>query len=147
VKKHLELLALAACMTQSAHCCLDQVLLVFGLLYQEYTDMIFNTDAHTEPLHAILDSIKKRWAKCDQDVFIAALILNPVFKLTPFTKISRFNNASVLDLLSRLWTRFYQSPPPDEMFTELMDYLGDVGTFQTFPNWCVQIEQNAETRV
>jgi hypothetical protein len=65
-------------MTQSAHCRLNQVLLVFGLLYREYTDMIFNTDAHTEPLHAILDSIEKRWAKCDQDVFIAALILNPV---------------------------------------------------------------------
>jgi hAT family C-terminal dimerisation region len=121
--------------------------MVFGLLFREYTIMLSNTNSHTEPLQAILNSIEKRWAKCDQDVFIAALILNPLFKLSPFARFSRFNNAGVFVLLSQLWTRFYHSPPPDEIFTELLDYLADAGTFQTFPTWCAQIERNAETRV
>jgi len=44
MKKHLEPLALAACITQTVHCRLDQVLLVFGLLYAEYQQLIDEGD-------------------------------------------------------------------------------------------------------
>jgi hypothetical protein len=105
VKKHLEPLTLVACMTRTVHCHLDQVLLVFGLLHCEYTKMLSEpeTSDHPTPLKAILNSIEKHWAECDQDVFIAALVFNPLFKLNPFAKISKFNNAGVFDLLSQLW--------------------------------------------
>jgi hypothetical protein len=70
VKKHLEPLALAACITQTAHCRLDQVFLTFGLLYYEYSQLIHENANHQEPLFAIINSLEKRWAKCDQDVFV-----------------------------------------------------------------------------
>jgi len=60
MKKHLEPLALAVCITQTAHCCLDQVLLIFGLLYAEYQQLI-NEGDDSAGLMAILDSIESRW--------------------------------------------------------------------------------------
>jgi hypothetical protein len=57
MKKHLEPLVLAACITQTAHCRLDQVLLVFGLLYAEYQQLI-NEGDDSAGLTAILDSIE-----------------------------------------------------------------------------------------
>jgi hypothetical protein len=61
VKKHLEPLALAANITQASHCQLDQVLIIFGLLYHKY-----NILSHDEPdsedaqlMQAITNSIEK----------------------------------------------------------------------------------------
>jgi hypothetical protein len=56
-KKHLEPLVLAACIMQTAHCCLDQVLIVFGLLYAEYQQLI-NKGDDSAGIKAILKSIE-----------------------------------------------------------------------------------------
>ena len=95
MKKHLEPLALAACIMQTAHCCLNQVLLIFGLLYAEYQQLI-NEGDDSAGLMATLNSIESRWAKCDQDIFIAAIILNPIYKTVPFANLLILNLAGIL---------------------------------------------------
>jgi hypothetical protein len=57
---------------------------------------------------AIIDSIEKRWAKADQEVFIAAVFLNPFFKIEPFSsKLRLWSQASIFSLLKRLYKRFF----------------------------------------
>ncbi|PBK82051.1 hypothetical protein ARMGADRAFT_1038934 [Armillaria gallica] len=73
IKNHLELLAIAANVTQAALCHLDQVLLTFGQLYMHYTTAL------TEPEDAavkqvILNSLDRHWENSEQEVFIAALL-------------------------------------------------------------------------
>ena len=102
VKKHLEPLARAACITQATHCGLDQVLLIFGSLYNEYSQLKAELGDDGGLIQANLDSIEKHWQKSDQDVFIAALILNPMYKTSPFSRTSSLNHANVFSLLRHL---------------------------------------------
>ena len=85
---------------------------------------------------AIIDSIEKRWAKADQDVFIAAVILNPFVKATAFSpQVPFLTQAGVLMLLKRLYQRFFSvSETPVELdkhmrqlFSNIEDYFGGVG--------------------
>ena len=53
---------------------------------------------------AILDSIEKRWAKADQDIFITAVILNPFVKMAAFSPQVQFlTRAGVLSLMKHLY--------------------------------------------
>lgn len=57
---------------------------------------------------ALIKSIEKRWANSDQEVFIVAVLLNPMHKLGPFNKSLRlFQIHHIRNLLVRLWVRFY----------------------------------------
>ena len=88
--------------------------------------------------NAILESLERRWAKADQDVFVAAVILNPLHKIAPFAKSVSFSAAGIYTLLSRLWTRFYKEQPPSSLFAEMRDYWSTFHrcsyTVQV-PNW------------
>ena len=84
--------------------------------------------------HAIIASIESRWAKADQEVFLAAVILNPFYQSTPFATLHFLNNAGIRSLLSALWTRFYCTQPPDEFYTQIADYLGQRGMFENLKN-------------
>jgi hypothetical protein len=64
---------------------LDQILLTFGSLAIYYRDIKTTDSANILGATAILESIEKRWAKADQDVFIAAVLLNPFVKASPFS--------------------------------------------------------------
>ena len=134
-------------MTQTAHCRLDQVLLTFGLLYHEYMCLLKEDPTHEGAVHAIIDSLGKRWSKCDQDIFIAALVMNPQHKTAPLAKIATFNNAAILTLLNRLWLRFYQAPAPASLFPEFMEYMGNTGVYENFPVWVASIINDAEAKV
>lgn len=146
MKKHLEPLALAACITQTAHCRLDQVLLVFGLLYTEYQQLI-NEGDDSAGIKAILDSIESRWAKCDQEVFIAAVILNPIYKTAPFANLPILNLAGIYALLCRLWKQFYGTTPPATLWTELKDYIDNRGAYENLADWASEVRREAETNV
>lgn len=113
MRSHLEPLAIAANITQAAHCRLDQVLTIFGLLYRSFSRY---HDARDQKIcDAVLSSISKRWAKADQDIFIAAIILNPILKTHIFAPTSGLNYGAIFMLLGQLWTRFYYSAPPDDL--------------------------------
>ena len=84
VKRHLEPLAIAARITQSNTCRLDEVLLTFGDIYQNFSRFSDPEDVHV--CEAVLKSLETRWGKADQDVFIAAIILNPYLQSNPFSQ-------------------------------------------------------------
>jgi hypothetical protein len=137
MKRHLEPLATAANITQALFCCLDQVLLTFGFLVMQYTAMTWSdlAEDHTG-CDAIIKSIELWWAKADQEVFIAAVILNPFFQTTPFNPLPFLNNAGIHALLHRLWICFYEAQPPSMFHEQITDYLRSQGLFHNLKGHC-----------
>ncbi|CDO76574.1 hypothetical protein BN946_scf184831.g10 [Trametes cinnabarina] len=86
IKLHLEPFAIAVNLAQAAHCRLDQVLLIFGFLYHRFSRLPSDIDDE-ESSSAVLKSLEDRWSKADQSVFVAAVILNPIYRLAPFALI------------------------------------------------------------
>ena len=146
MKKHLKPLALAACITQTAHCRLDQVLLVFGLLYAKYQQLIDEGD-DSVGIKAFLNSIESWWVKCNQEVFIAAVILSPIYKTTPFSNLPILNLAGIYTLLCCLWKWFYSTAPPTMLHVELKDYIDNQGTYENLTDWASEVQCEAETNV
>ena len=147
LKKQLEPLALAANITQLANVHLDQVLIIFGLLYKEYQALLAkdNSPETRFLVQCIIDSIEKCWAKSEQEAFIAALFLNPVYKLGPFAEVDFTTLAGILHLLKKLYVRFFCEltvAKDQQMYDELQDYLHDTGRFKgsaaLVKNMCVQ---------
>ncbi|KAI6015981.1 hypothetical protein EDC04DRAFT_2903503 [Pisolithus marmoratus] len=93
---------------------------------------------------AIMDSLEKHWSKSDQEVFIAAVILNPVYKARPFSRINKFTNAGIYLLLVKLWKHFYHGmDPPVELQREMMDYLQGLGDYEGMDAWVQATMQTA----
>lgn len=134
MERHLEPLAIAANITQAAHCRLDTVLLTFGSLVARYQAMTGPEDATART--AILNSLEKRWLAADQDVFIATVIVNPFFQASPFAPGPRFIVARIKTLLSSLYTRFFQSDPPDAFYEEVHEYLTRTGRYDVLKTIC-----------
>lgn len=145
MKRHLEPLAIAANITQSSFCRLDQVLLTFSFLVMHYRKMTDPEDK--EGCAAIMDSIENRWQKADQELFVAAVILNPFFRTTTFAPLPILNNAGIHSLLHSLWTRFYSTTPPDEFHMQVTDYLNGTGFFQNLQMQCGIIQVTVDRAV
>ncbi len=105
------------------------------MLFIRYTNFLRNPQDQIV-CQAVLDSLSKRWSKMDQDVSIAAVILNPALKASLFKSSGFFNWATVYSLFLHLWRRFYSaSPPPAILRTQLDDYMKNSGIFACFPAW------------
>ncbi|KAI9442952.1 ribonuclease H-like domain-containing protein [Lactarius indigo] len=136
LKTHLEPLARAANVAQAAFCRLDQILLTFGSLSIYYREIMDQDPDNAIGCTAILNSIEKRWAKADQDIFIAAVLLNPFVKTAAFSpRVSFLTRAGVFTLLKRLYQRFFSiTESPDQLsanintlFTNIQDYFSEHG--------------------
>ncbi|THU78266.1 hypothetical protein K435DRAFT_824147 [Dendrothele bispora CBS 962.96] len=150
MKNHLEPLAIAANVTQSAFCRLDEVLLTLGSLCMHYRTLRDPEDA--EVREAVLRSIENRWSKCDQDVFIAAVLPNCFIQDTPFSKSNRFlTHAGLLGLFSRLYIRFFgQTGTTDHQFElneDIGQYSNVTGAFEDLPAMQKVVEIQAERTV
>jgi hypothetical protein len=128
---HLEPLAIAANVTQSAFCRVDEVLLTFGALTMEYRSLRDNRGGDQIACDAILGSLEKRWRNTDQDIFIAAVILNPFFKHKPFKPLNRFRPTCIYQLFITLWNRFFpeEVAPTVNLYRNVIDYLRETGDF------------------
>ncbi|KAI9430772.1 hypothetical protein BJY52DRAFT_1133494, partial [Lactarius psammicola] len=133
IKHHLAPLAVAANITQSSHCCLDEVLMTFASLVMQYSKLTDSKDMVIRK--ALLESIEKRWEASDQNIFIASMILNPFLKTNPFKRDAQLISLGAIHtLLSGLWTRFYPGDPcPDELYEEIRHYLGSSDFYSTMP--------------
>ncbi|KAI0042976.1 hypothetical protein FA95DRAFT_503833 [Auriscalpium vulgare] len=111
---HLKPLAMAANAGMSHSSAPDRVLLTFRWLAQQYHEMRFDTTdaARVKKLLAYIQDI---WARCDQDLYIAAIGLHPFHR----TKMEK--DAELLALVSeeeyvavcmRLYTRLMREDPP-----------------------------------
>ena len=127
MKRHLEPLAVAANITQSSFCRIDQVLLTFGHLVMQYKAMTDPEDLAR--CNTIISSIERHWAKADQEIFIAAVILNLFFRTVPFATLSFLNNTGIHSLLLRFWHRFYGQEPPNSFHEHINDFLKGSGLF------------------
>ncbi|KAG1726294.1 ribonuclease H-like domain-containing protein [Suillus lakei] len=145
---HIGPLALAVNFAQAAHCRLDEVLIILGYLISKYLGLLETTTSPDDQigLRAIIDSLEKRWSKCDQTVFIAAVILNPLYKAKPFAQIRQFTTAGITSLLLKLWQRFQSSPVPESLRKEILDYLQDRGDYECFSEWAEGERNAAETQ-
>ena len=108
---------------------MDEVLLsvlTFGSLFMQYQAMDDDEDVQ----NAILSSLEKRWAKADQEVFIACVLVNPLFRTSPFLRLDFLNRSGIRALFVRLWKRFYPSSiPPFEFSTHIFDFIEGKGFF------------------
>lgn len=120
---------------------------MFGLLHHWYTTLKDQQPEDERACNAILKSLERRWAKADQDVFIAAVILNPLHKIAPFVKLVLFSVAGVYVLLSRLWVRFYKEQPPQGLQAEMKDYFNDKGPYEFLATWIPGLQQQAQQEV
>lgn len=92
-----------------------------------YTEMSL-TDGDKASCQAIIESIEKRWKKSDQAPFIAAIILNPLLKTTPFRPFSSFSLADIHNLFKKLFIQFFPGEEP-QLFTDISNYLEGRGNF------------------
>ena len=120
---------------------------MFGLLVMKYTELKSREPDDTASCNAILDSLEMRWSNVDQDIFIAAVLLNPIYKAAPFVKSTKFTSAAIYSLFSRLWTRFYRKSIPNEFLVELNDYFGESGQYEYLKTWIPPLEQHAAEQV
>lgn len=133
--------------TQASFCQVDEVLLTFGYLVMQYKKMMSDDPNDTEACKSIIESIEKRWASTDQEIFIAAIILNPFYRNTTFATLNFLNNAGIRALLSHLWTRFYQTQPPDDFYTQVGDYLNQHRMFENLKTEVAVARVEAERKV
>lgn len=104
---------------------------MFGHLVMEFQAFDDGTD-DTFSSQAVIQSIETRWHKADQEVFIAAVLLNPLLKVSLFAPLDIFTRAGIQVLFERLWCRFHggsRSTPPAEFYTMMEDYLRSTGKF------------------
>ncbi|PCH38738.1 hypothetical protein WOLCODRAFT_44498, partial [Wolfiporia cocos MD-104 SS10] len=98
IKLHIEPLAIATNVSQGATTRCDQVLLILGNL------------------------LEKRWAKADQDLFIACLFLNP-FINSNLIDANTLSVAIIMGITRRLYLRVFQlDVPPPDLIHEVYDY-------------------------
>jgi hypothetical protein len=127
-KNLLEPIALMINVHQAAHSKPEYIPISFGFLYYRYSRVGDESDLVAR--NAVLESAERRWAQVDQEVFIAAVIVDPLYKDKPFNNIPLTTRAGLMSLFSRLWTRFYGGVPPLELFTDLDNYLKSSPEFQ-----------------
>ncbi|EED85429.1 predicted protein [Postia placenta Mad-698-R] len=128
IKCHLEPLAIAANIVQAAHCCIDQVLVIFGYLYHQYDKLDQTNESENAVRKALQQSLEARWKKADQDIFIATVILNPLYRLKAFAPLPALTRAGVTILIERLWQGFYPGQTANDLQQELRDYCRDLGS-------------------
>jgi len=131
VKNHLEPLAIAANVTQSAFCRLDEVLITFGSLCMTYTGMLLSGEGDRVACEAVIASIKKRWKNSDQEPFIAAVLLNPQLKISTFRPHSSFSLANIHQLFQSLFLRFFPDETQPWLFDSISEYLEGKGDFSS----------------
>ncbi|KAF9441139.1 hypothetical protein P691DRAFT_684879, partial [Macrolepiota fuliginosa MF-IS2] len=116
---------------QASFCRLDMILLTFGYLISSYQHMKTENSQNIPGCTAIITSVENRWAKTDQEVFIAAVILNPMYQWSPFHHSHFHSVVAVISLFKRLWARFYNGQElPESFHTDIRDYLLKKGQFR-----------------
>lgn len=133
-------LAVAANVAQDNSTRLDQVFLLFGRLFQEYTVLRDESEIDNDPVHQAatkaLASLKKRWAAADPEIFIAAAILNPFFgrhRLGLSELASSLAGKGLFSVVSRLYARVFcegkSSDVPGGLFDAFDEYQAAKGRF------------------
>ncbi|KIK93677.1 hypothetical protein PAXRUDRAFT_144559, partial [Paxillus rubicundulus Ve08.2h10] len=120
-------IALMTHIHQAAHAWPKHIVISFGFLYFQYSKLSDDIDSTART--AVLNNAKCCWSRCDQEVFIATVIINPFYRVALFNNISLTTRASLAALFTRLRLRFYGENVPVELLTDLELYLASSGDF------------------
>ena len=126
---------------------LDQVLVTLGHLYRTFYKLNQPQDEGLRT--ALLASIEKRWNASDQDVFIAAALLNPYVHTGPFNNLQVCTLAGMVDLFERLYKRFYPhiQAEPYSMYRDVECWVGRTGPYVLFETTAKRMKGAAEVEV
>ncbi|KAG1893565.1 uncharacterized protein F5891DRAFT_962744 [Suillus fuscotomentosus] len=142
-KTLLEPISLMTNVHQAAQARPENVAISFGFLHFRYSKIDNDTDLAARM--AVLASIERRWGQCDQEVFIAAIIVNPFYKVSPFQNVPLTTRAGLATLFARLWRRFYNTNDiPLDLYTDLDDYLNSSHDFAFMDNYKLSLLYRAE---
>jgi hypothetical protein len=146
MKTHLEPLAVATHIAQGASTRLDQILLTLANLYRIYSDM---GDLEEDVRVGIRNSLEKRWAKADQDVFILAVFFNPYIRAHLFnTSIIQLTRAGVYGIVRRVWCRLFRAEEPHyELHSACTDYYNSEAEFANTAMHLDVLEKQAAAQV
>lgn len=116
---------------------------MFGTLFRHFHQLHEREDFEVK--EAVLKSLEKRWAASDQQVFIAAVLLNPFYRLEPFNKSSSFFSVSSLCvLINGLWRRFYKQEAASELWESYMQYTEGIGPFEMLQHTVIELLRVSE---
>lgn len=150
----LEPLAIAANKLQATFIRLDVVLITFGHLLLSYRNLLNNPTVledvdDTRGISRIISSLEHRWKKCDQEAFVAALLICPLYGrgfLNPTHPL--FIHANTMDFLCKMYCRLFQvDAAPDEFEDELEDFLKRRGTYESMERTVERAIRRAEEKV
>ena len=137
---HLAPLALAANILQSAWSGLHHVSLTWGTLYLRFLKFPQEPGADSdeaEICQVVRDGLNKRWLDSDQDVLIAAVVLNPATWSAP---LKNFVLAELVNLLARLWLRLFSAGTlPSGFLAEAHDYLLSSGKYESMATFAMDL--------
>ncbi|KAG2047405.1 hypothetical protein BDR06DRAFT_1031109 [Suillus hirtellus] len=106
---------------QAAQARPEYVVISFGFLHFHYSKI--ENHADLAACTAVLASAECHWGQCEQEVFIAAVIINPFYKILPFKKIPLTTHTGLVVLFRHLWSCFFNSDAPLDLYTDLEDYM------------------------
>jgi hypothetical protein len=95
-------------------------LLTLGNLYHIYSDPKLDEAIRNK----ILGSLEKHWAAADQDVFIAAIVMNPYIRKRWFASgVQTLTSSGLLGIMKQVCARIFREEPEVEFSEAFMDYL------------------------
>ena len=121
-------------MLQADNTRLDHVILCLGKLYMQFESWLKNylSDHKRQSIIAVFKSLEKYWAEADQDLFIAAIILN-VFvgrSLLCFSSnIFAWQNYGLFKTMQRVYHHLFQKPALSTILDEYTDYIRSANQF------------------
>jgi hypothetical protein len=126
VKTHLEPFTIAALALQAPDAKLPVVPITLGNLYRIFSDPSIEESVR----HTVHDSLEKCWAKADQEVFIAALLLHPYIRGRCLASgLSFLTPAGLYGIIKRVYERVMQVTPELELHQAFRDYMSNVNEF------------------
>ncbi|KAF8596432.1 hypothetical protein BDV93DRAFT_563314 [Ceratobasidium sp. AG-I] len=144
MKTALRPLAIAANITQAADTRLNQVAIAMGSLYHAFTQPGVPERTST----AVCQSLEKRWAKSDQDTFIATVYFNPFYRHHLFNQAEpALHPLGLYTMLKRLFARLFpgESLVVGAFMQANTSYAAGKGHFSD-ENMCVQeLEEQNES--
>ena len=132
-KRILNPLSIAQLITQANTTRLNPILLTTGKLYTQYQAFYVEASRECERqcCTVLMASLECQWENCNQDIFIAAAILNPFIerrRLCFNLDIPTWQHSGLYHLLVRLFERFY-GPAPPEMWIDWVECKSCSGAF------------------
>ena len=110
----------ASFITQGSDTGLHHVLLTLGNLYHIYSDPKLDEAIQNK----ILESLKKCWATADQDMFIAAVVINPYIRNRWFASgVQALTPLGLLGIVKWVCAHIFREELEVEFSEALMDYL------------------------